>query len=78
MEIDGMTPRMQALADIMWNIDTLEELEYWLTTLSQKDAMLCMTIMKCMLHEKIEEDLQELASYPQASAVLSKFSLQNQ
>jgi hypothetical protein len=75
MEIDGMTPRMQALADIMWHIDSLEELEYWLTTLTKKDAMLCMTIMKCMLHEKIEEELVALESYPQAADVLARFSV---
>ena len=75
MEIDGMTPRMQALADIMWSIETLEELDYWMTTLPKKDAMLCLTIMKCMLHEKIEEELVALESYPQATEVLSRFSV---
>jgi len=75
MEIDGMAPRMQALADIMWGIETLEELDSWMNTLPQKDAMLCMTIMKCMLHEKIEEELVALESYPQAADVLARFSV---
>ena len=74
MEIDGMTPRMQALADIMWNIETLEDLEYWLTTLPKKDAMLCLTIMKCMLHEKIEEELAALSLHL-GSALIIKLLL---
>jgi hypothetical protein len=75
MQIDGLTPHQKNLAETMWNIQSIDDLDYWMNTLPENDALMCLSIMKIMLFEKIEEDLIELESYPQATEALGKFML---
>jgi hypothetical protein len=48
IEIQGLTPKQMALADIMWAISTLEGVESFISTLPQADQRDCRTIIELM------------------------------
>jgi hypothetical protein len=48
IEIQGLTPKQMALADIMWAISTLEGVESFISTLPKADQRDCRTIIELM------------------------------
>lgn len=48
IEIQGLTPKQMALADIMWAISTLEGVESFISTLPQADQRDCRIIIELM------------------------------
>jgi hypothetical protein len=48
IEIQGLTPKQMALADIMWAISTREGVESFISTLPQSDQRDCRTIIELM------------------------------
>ena len=48
IEIQGLTPKQIALADIMWTISSREGVESFISTLPQADQRDCRTIIELM------------------------------
>jgi len=48
IQIDNLTPRQVVLCDIMWDLDTHENVEAFIATLPRKDARDCRTLIEMM------------------------------
>lgn len=76
MEMRGLTPEQAQMLDIMWSMDTREELLHWidnLTTLREKK--MAHTLLILIVYEGLDEAVSEMESYPQAVEVLDRFML---
>ena len=70
MELHGLTPKQQALADIMWGIGSQQELDSWFETLHPIDRQIGITLLKLMLFEQIDQEINELDQFPQVESYL--------
>jgi len=54
IRLDGLTPRQQMLADIMWNIEEWADVEKFIATLPARERIECQGIVEMMRIELIE------------------------
>lgn len=71
--LTNLTSHQVELLDHMWGLETLQEVEEWMSTLSAKDRLISQTLMQMVMHEIVEELAVEDLSL--ANEYLSKFSL---
>ena len=69
IEIQGLTSKQMALADIMWAIESQEGVESFISTLPKADQRDCRTIIELMQLAFADE----IDSVDEASALLSQF-----
>ena len=48
IEITGLTERQRVLCDIMWDLDSHENVDAFIATLPRKDARDCRTLVEMM------------------------------
>ena len=54
IRLDGLTPRQQLLADIMWSIEEWADVEKFIATLPARERIECQGIVEMMRIELIE------------------------
>jgi len=54
IRLDGLTPRQQMLADIMWSIEEWADVEKFIATLPARERIECQGIVEMMRIELIE------------------------
>lgn len=70
MELHGLNARQRKLADMIWSIQTQEELDAWFSTLPPRDQKTGITLLKLMLYEQIDQEINELDQFPEAENYL--------
>lgn len=74
MEINGLSRRQKQMLDIMWSLDSKEELYEWINSLkSEREQRMAHVLLTMLMLEGIDEFIQEMDSYPEAMEVLSNF-----
>lgn len=53
--ITNLTPLQQAIAEMLWSLDTTEEIVEWFATLPQHIVPIAHSIMNMMVYAQIDE-----------------------
>jgi hypothetical protein len=70
MELHGLTPKQLALANIIWEMQSQEDLDFWFETLHPVDRQIGITLLKLMLFEQIDQEINEIDQFPQVESYL--------
>lgn len=71
--INGLTPEEVQMLDMMWSIDSLEDMEDWVASLNREERLLVYRLRMLLLAEIIDQDnVQDLSM---AKTYLKKFQL---
>ena len=74
MEIKGLSKRQKQMLDIMWSLDSKEELYAWIDSLkSEREKRMAHVLLMMLMLEGIDNYIQQMDSYPEAMEVLSNF-----
>ena len=71
--LTNLTPHQVDLLDQMWALESMREVNEWLSTLSAKDRVLSRTLMQMVMQETIEDLVVEDLSL--AREYLTRFQL---
>ena len=70
LSIPNLTPLQQAIADVLWRLDTPEEIVEWFGTLPANIVPIAHSVMSMMVYEQIDQtpiedfsDAQEVIDY---------------
>lgn len=70
LSIPNLTPLQQALADMLWNLDTEQDIVEWFGTLPANIVPIAHSVMSMMVYEQIDQtpiedfsDAQEVIDY---------------
>lgn len=69
IKIDGLTPEHAAMLEVMWTIDTTEDFNEWVLTLSKEEVKMAL-VLKELLIAHVLDDVNE---HNLAKAYLRKF-----
>ena len=58
MRIDGLTQEQCDMLDIMWNLDTCEELYNFFQTLDEDEYRMALTLQEMLIQEAEEEQTE--------------------
>lgn len=73
INIDGLSPEEIQMLDMMWSIETPEDMEDWLSSLNRQEKLLAYSLRMMLIAEMIDYDLvQDLTL---ARNYLKKFQL---
>jgi hypothetical protein len=72
--INNLTQRQVELLDHMWELETMEEVEQWMLSLSARDQLISQSLMQMVMHEMVEELMVEDLSL--TNDYLKRFRLQ--
>lgn len=53
--LTNLTPHQVDLLDHMWGLESIEEVEQWMLTLSARDRVTSQTLMQMVMHEIVED-----------------------
>jgi hypothetical protein len=53
--LTNLTPYQVEMLDLMWNLESMQEVEEWQSTLSPGDRVMSDTLMRMVLHEVVED-----------------------
>jgi len=53
--LTNLTPHQVDLLDHMWGLESIEEVEEWMSTLSARDRVTSQTLMQMVMHEIVED-----------------------
>lgn len=74
MEIKGLSKRQKQMLDIMWSLDSKEELYAWIDSLkNEREKRMAHVLLMMLMLEGIDNYIQQMDSYPEAMEVLSNF-----
>lgn len=59
LTINNLTQRQVELLDHMWELETMEEVEQWMVSLSARDQLTSQSLMQMVMHEMVEELMVE-------------------
>lgn len=71
IEIQGLSPKQMALADIMWAISSKEGVDSFISTLPNTDAKTCRVLIELMQLAFLDE----ITNTQEANMVIDKFTL---
>ena len=72
--INGLTPEEVQMLDMMWSIESVEDMEDWVASLNREERLLVYRLRMLLLAEIIDQDnVQDLSM---AKNYLKKFQLQ--
>ena len=71
--LTNLTPYQVEMLDHMWNLESMQEVEEWQSTLSAKDRVMSDTLMRMVLQEVVEDLVVEDLSL--AREYLTRFQL---
>jgi hypothetical protein len=55
LSIPNLTPLQQAIADMLWSLDTEEEIVEWFDTLPQNIQPIAHAVLSMMVYEQIDQ-----------------------
>jgi len=70
IELHGLTEHQVELLDIIWNIDSMPEVEEWIATLSDRDQMECHSLVELLAIEIMDSQLKLSVKFPEADKVI--------
>ena len=74
MEIKGLSKRQKQMLDIMWSLDSKEELYAWIDSLkTEREKRMAHVLLMMLMLEGIDDYIREMDSYPEAMDVLLNF-----
>jgi hypothetical protein len=73
ISLDGLTKKEKKMLQIMWSIDSKEQLQYWVSSLNKRDRITATSLLMLIKYEMIEHMMDD--DYLEANEVLSKFTL---
>ena len=59
MTIDGLTEEQCKMLDIMWNLDTSQELTTWFRSLPADKYQIALTLFEIMIQEAGEDEVKQ-------------------
>jgi len=64
--IEGLTKKQRAILDIMWSMDTKEQVQSFIQSLTLQDQVDATSLMEMLIHDSLEQqgalaDYEELA-----------------
>jgi hypothetical protein len=71
IEIQGLSPKQMALADIMWAISSREGVDSFISTLPKADARTCRLLIELMQLAFLDE----ITNTQEADRVIDKFRI---
>ena len=71
IEIQGLSPKQMALADIMWKISTREGVDAFIATLPKSEARTCRVLIELMQLAFLDE----ITNTQDANRVIDKFRI---
>jgi hypothetical protein len=71
IEIQGLSPKQMALADIMWAISSREGVDSFISTLPKSDARTCRLLIELMQLAFLDE----ITNTQEADRVIDKFRI---
>ena len=71
--LTNLTPYQVEMLDHMWNLESMQEVEEWQSTLSPRDRVMSDTLMRMVLQEVVEDLVVEDLSL--AREYLTRFQL---
>jgi hypothetical protein len=72
IELHGLTEHQVELLDIIWNIDSMPEVEEWVATLSDSDQMECHSLIELLAIEILDSQLKFSVKFPEAEQVIER------
>jgi hypothetical protein len=72
ISIEGLTKKEKFMLQIMWSIDSKEQLNYWINSLTEKDRKTAASLLLLIQYEVLESLIED--DYSEAKEVLSKFT----
>jgi len=72
MYIDRLTERQVELCDMLWACETQDELDELFDILYEPERSEAKTLMEIMIHEDLEQRIQQMTSYPDAEKLIKK------
>jgi hypothetical protein len=78
IRLDGLTPRQQMLADIMWSIEEWADVEKFIATLPARERIECKGIVEMMRIELIEsyQKSTDIENTSEATEVITRIMRQ--
>lgn len=70
IELRGLTEHQVELLDIIWNIDSMPEVEEWIATLSDSDQKECHSLVELLAIEIMDSQLKLSVKFPEADKVI--------
>jgi hypothetical protein len=71
IELHGLTEHQVELLDIIWNIDSMPEVEEWVATLSDRDQMECHSLIELLAIEILDSQLKFSVKFPESDKVIN-------
>lgn len=71
LTLDGLTNRQVALLDVIWAIDSREELIAFRSTLPEEIKTELDTLVQLIIYESMEDDIMAMKSYPDAEKMIN-------
>ena len=60
--IHGLTARQKEMLDIMWSMEELEDVEEWISTLSEREQKISEVLMQMVVLETYESFLEKTST----------------
>lgn len=73
ISLDGLTRKEKKMLQIMWSIDSKEQLQYWVSSLNKRDRITATSLLMLIKYEMLEHMMDD--EYTEANELLSKFTL---
>lgn len=70
LQLNGLTRAQKAMCDIIWSLDTQDEIIDWFNTLPDWQAQEAHVLMKLMILEQLDQ--QDLGGMSEALAVIDR------
>ena len=74
--IHGLTGRQKEMLDIMWSMEELEDVEEWVSTLSEKEQKISEVLMQMVVLETYESMLEQ-TSTKEANDLINRIKAKN-
>ena len=74
MRIDGLSKFEVHLLDIIWSIDTAEELQLWMSTLPPNTYRVVESLIQLMVLATIDEQVDRMMSFPDAEDIVKRIN----
>lgn len=75
IELHGLTEHQVELLDIIWNLDSMPEVEEWIETLSDRDQLECQSLIQLLAIEIMDSQLKLAVEFPEAEKVINHIKL---
>lgn len=72
ISIQGLTKKQKMMLNIMWSIDSREQMQYWINSLTECDRKIAASLLIILKHEILEELMND--EMFESKEILNKFT----